>query len=85
MFFDEKANQGVFEEKQKQLKDMTVSYHAYASKTHRKNIKKSTICEFVSKRAALLVLSGFILLKMFSSIHSWKKLGSIVSHEVLFK
>ena len=49
-----------------------------------KKYKKSRICEFVSKRAALLVLSGFILLKMFKSIHCCKKLGSIVSHEVLF-
>ena len=49
-----------------------------------KKYKKSRICEFVSKRAALLVLSGFILVKMFKSIHCCKKLGSIVSHEVLF-
>ena len=34
MFFDDKANQGVFEEKLKQLKGMAVSYHVYASKIH---------------------------------------------------
>ena len=63
---------------------MTFSYHVYVSKIHRKKYKKSRISEFVSKRAALLVLSGFILLKMFKSIHCCKKLGSIVSRGVLF-
>ena len=38
MLFDEKAKQGVSEEKQKQLRDMSVSYHVYASKIHRKRI-----------------------------------------------
>ena len=37
-FFGEKANQVVSEEKYKQLRDMSVSYHAYASKIHRKRI-----------------------------------------------
>ena len=64
---------------------MTVSYHVYASKIHRKKKhKKSRISEFVSKRAALLLLSGVILLKMFKSIHCCRKLGSIFSREVLF-
>ena len=38
MFFDEKANQGVSAEKQKQLRHMSVSYHVYASKIHRKRM-----------------------------------------------
>ena len=36
MLFGEKANQCVFEEKQKQLKGMAVSHRVYASKIHRK-------------------------------------------------
>ena len=36
--------------------------------------KKSRICELVSEMAALLVLSGFIVLKTFKSIHYCKKL-----------
>ena len=80
MFFDKKANQVIFEEKQKQLKGMKISYHVYTSK-----YKKSRVCEFVSKRTALLVLSGFILPIMFQSIHCCKKLGSIVSHGVLIR
>ena len=63
---------------------MTVPYHVYASKIHRKETWKSRICEFVSKMTALLLLSGVILLKMFKSIHCCRKLGSIVSREVLF-
>ena len=47
MFFDEKANQVIFEEKQKQLKGMKISYHVYTSKKHRKKKKKSRIGEFV--------------------------------------
>ena len=45
---------------------------------------KSEICDIVSKKAALLILSGFIVLKIFKSIHCYKKLWSIVSQEVLF-
>ena len=46
--------------------------------------KKQDLCEFVSKREALLVLSGFIVLKIFKSIHCCKKLLSIISRKVLF-
>ena len=38
MFFDKKANEGVSEEKLKQLGDISVSYHVYAPKIHRRRI-----------------------------------------------
>ena len=40
----------------------------------KKNIKQSRISEFLSKGAALHVLSGFIVLKIIESMHSCKKL-----------
>ena len=45
MFFDEKANQVIFEEKQKQLKGMKISYHVYTSKKQKtkKNKKKQDL------------------------------------------
>ena len=64
MFFDEKVNEGVSEENQKRLRDMSVPYHVYGSKIHKRRIlKKSRICEIVLKRAALLAHSSFIVLK----------------------
>ena len=39
MFFEKKVNQGVSEEKYRQLKYMSYSYFVYASKIHRKRIK----------------------------------------------
>ena len=72
MLFDEKANQGVSEEKQKQQKQSHITF--MLQKYIEKKCKKSRICEFVSKMAALLVLSRFIVLKVFKSIHCCKKL-----------
>ena len=65
MFFDEKANQGV-SGKKKLKQEMCPSYITFMlQNTQKKNIKESRICD--------LVLSGFIVLKMFKFTHCCKK------------
>ena len=62
---------------------MSVSYHVYDSKIYSGGIWNK-ICEFVSERAAFLVLSGFIVLEVIKSIHCCKKIWSFISRELLF-
>ena len=73
MIFDEKVNQGVSEKKK-----ICQSHIAFILQKYIEEYKNSRICEFVSKREALLVLSGFIVVKIFKSIHCCKKVSFLV-------
>ena len=76
MLFDKKANEGVSEKQNVNNQDICQSYITFMLQKYIE--EKSRVCEYVSKRAASLVHSGFIVLEIVESI------GCCIKFEVSF-